>query len=68
MASQIQSKTQTSGRFIRPLSVAFGPNGEILEGNPVQVDEWIPLTPENVESYYVTLLDRALAHAREASR
>ncbi len=36
------------------------PNGEILEGNPAPVDEWIPLTRENAAEYYPILLGRAL--------
>ncbi len=38
------------------------PNGEILEGNPAQVDEPIPLTRDNYLEYYPTLLSRALNH------
>jgi hypothetical protein len=37
-------------------------NGEVLEGNPAQVDEWIPLTSENSHRYYETLLARAFEH------
>jgi hypothetical protein len=44
------------------------PNGEILEGNPAAVDEWIPLTAENVESYYPLLLERVLALMGETDR
>jgi hypothetical protein len=35
------------------------PNGEVLEGNPVQVDEWVPLTAENHSRYSTELLERA---------
>jgi len=38
------------------------PNGEVLEGNPAQVHEWIPLTAENADRYYEILLERAWAH------
>ena len=38
------------------------PNGEILEGNPAQVDEYIPLTKDNYESYYASLVTKALKH------
>ena len=41
------------------------PNGEILEGNPAPVDEWIPLTAENFDRYYEVLYDRALAYLAE---
>ena len=34
------------------------PNGEVLEGNPAAVDEWIPLTAENVKEYYSILLEQ----------
>ena len=37
------------------------PNGEIAEGNPSDVDEWIPLTPGNVDTYYAEMLERVLA-------
>ena len=36
------------------------PNGEILEGNPVQPDVYIPLTRANFRSYHQILLDAAL--------
>ena len=36
------------------------PNGEILEGNPVRVDEYIPVTSDNYLSYHSNLLERAL--------
>ncbi len=35
------------------------PNGEVLEGNPAAVDEWIPLTAENADGYYGILMGRA---------
>lgn len=38
------------------------PNGEILEGNPAAVDEWVPLTRDNYEGYRDLLLARALMH------
>jgi hypothetical protein len=37
------------------------PNGEILEGNPAAVDEWIPLTAAGHADYYPRLLRAALA-------
>ncbi len=39
-------------------------NGEILEGNPAQVDEFIPVTRENYGDYYEILLRRSLEHLR----
>jgi hypothetical protein len=38
------------------------PNGEILEGNPAQVDEYVPLTKDNYQDYYGLLLSRAFKH------
>jgi hypothetical protein len=37
------------------------PNGEVLEGNPAQVDEWIPLTAAGHADYYERMLKAALA-------
>jgi hypothetical protein len=36
------------------------PNGEILEGNPAEVDEWIPLTAAGHADYYARMLRAAL--------
>lgn len=36
------------------------PNGEILEGNPAKVDEYIPITRDNYLSYYPMLLSLAM--------
>ena len=36
------------------------PNGEILEGNPVQPDIYIPLTRQNFQEYHQTLLETAI--------
>jgi hypothetical protein len=49
--------------FMWNIGHSIRPNGEILEGNPIEVDEWIPLTPDNVTGYYRILLERALAAA-----
>ncbi len=38
------------------------PNGEVLEGNPADVDEYIPLTRDNFLNYYPLLVSRALGH------
>ena len=37
------------------------PNGEVLEGNPAQPHEYIPLTHDNFQGYHRMLLDRAIA-------
>lgn len=34
------------------------PNGQVLEGNPADVDEYIPVTAENYANYYDILLNR----------
>ena len=36
------------------------PSGEILEGNPVQPDIYIPLTRQNFQEYHQTLLETAI--------
>ena len=53
--------------FMWNIGHTLRPNGEILEGNPVEVDEWIPLTAANVRDYYGILLERALALAGAGS-
>jgi hypothetical protein len=37
------------------------PNGEVLEGNPADVKEYIPVTAQNYEDYYGILFERAYA-------
>ncbi|NNF14245.1 MAG: hypothetical protein HKN72_13525 [Gemmatimonadetes bacterium] len=39
------------------------PNGEILEGNPVEPDVYVPLTRENFRTYHRALLELALQRA-----
>ena len=41
-------------------------NGEVLEGNPAQVHEWIPLTAGNADRYYDLLLAAAWRHLAES--
>ena len=53
--------------FMWNIGHTLRPNGQILEGNPVRVDEWIPLTADNVRDYYGILLERALALAGDWS-
>jgi len=48
--------------FMWSIGHSIRPNGEVLEGNPAQVHEWVPLTTENADQYYETLLDRAWEH------
>jgi len=47
--------------FMWNIGHTIRPNGEIAEGNPVAVDEWIPLTSANVQTYYSEMLERVLA-------
>ncbi len=42
------------------------PNGEILEGNPVEPDVYVPLTRENFRTYHRDLLELALQRARRS--
>ena len=46
--------------FMYSIGQSLRPNGEIIEGNPVDVDEWIPLGPDVVEGYYAHMLERVL--------
>lgn len=46
--------------FMWNIGHTIRPNGEIAEGNPVAVDEWMPLTAENVTTYYEDMLARVL--------
>ena len=36
------------------------PGGQIAEGNPAEIDEWVPLTADNVREYYELMLEAAL--------
>ena len=38
------------------------PNGQVLEGNPAEIDDYVPVTRENFELYYDELLSRAYRH------
>ena len=46
--------------FMWNIGHTIRPNGEIAEGNPVDVDAWIPLTADNVTTYYSDMLARVL--------
>ena len=46
--------------FMWNIGHTIRPNGEIAEGNPVAVDEWMPLTADNVGGYYAEMLARVL--------
>lgn len=51
---------QPVARFMWNIGHTIRPNGDILEGNPPEVNEYIPLTAANHESYYDLLLERSL--------
>ena len=48
--------------FMWSIGQTIRPNGEVLEGNPADVDERVPVTAENRASYHALLLERAYAH------
>ncbi|MGD9345756.1 MAG: hypothetical protein PVH84_07825, partial [Candidatus Aminicenantes bacterium] len=47
-------------RYMWSIGHTIRPNGEILEGNPAQVNEYIPLTRDNYLTYHKMLLSRAM--------
>jgi hypothetical protein len=49
-------------KFMWSIGHTIRPNGEILEGNPAMVDEYIPVTRENYLAYYELLLSSAFQH------
>ncbi len=49
-------------RYMWSIGHTIRPNGEVLEGNPADVDEFIPVTRDNYLSYYSILVARALEH------
>jgi hypothetical protein len=53
---------QPVASFMWSIGHTLRPNGEVLEGNPAQVDDFLPLTRENFLSYYEILLSRALEY------
>ena len=55
------SKKQLA-RYMWSIGHTIRPNGEILEGNPAQVNEYFPVTRDNYRSYYRLLLSRAYQH------
>ncbi len=46
--------------FMWSIGHTIRPNGEILEGNPAQMDVYLPITRDNYLDYYEILLSRAL--------
>jgi hypothetical protein len=53
---------QAVAQFMWSIGHTVRANGEVLEGNPAEVDEYIPLTRENFRAYYDILMQRALTH------
>jgi len=49
-------------QFMWSIGHTIRPNGEVLEGNPAKVDEYIPVTRDNYLTYYSLLLTKALEH------
>lgn len=49
-------------KFMWSIGHTIRPNGEILEGNPAMVDEYIPVTRENYLTYYELLLSSAFQY------
>jgi hypothetical protein len=45
--------------FMYDIGHTIRPNGEVLEGNPASVDDWIPLTADGITTYYSRLLEAA---------
>lgn len=46
--------------FMWNIGHTITPDGEIAEGNPAELDEFIPLTRDNVETYHELLFEAAL--------
>lgn len=53
---------QTVATFMWSIGHTLKPNGEVLEGNPIPVDEFIPVTKENYLNYKNSLLEKALRY------
>ena len=62
-ASEVVSfpgSTTPLATFMWNIGHTIRPNGEILEGNPVTPDVYLPLTRENFRTYHRELLEEAL--------
>ena len=46
--------------FMWNIGHTIRPNGQVLEGNPAQVDDYVPVTKENYLDYKNILLRKAL--------
>ncbi|UCC84863.1 MAG: hypothetical protein JSW46_08080, partial [Gemmatimonadota bacterium] len=49
-------------QFMWSIGHTIRPNGEILEGNPARVDEYVPVTRDNYLAYYDDLMARTFQH------
>ncbi len=58
------SSRQEVVRYMWSIGQTIRPNGEVLEGNPAQVDEFVAQTRENYLVYRDLLVQRALKHMR----
>ena len=54
-------------RFMWSIGHTIRPNGDVLEGNPAQPDNYIPVTRDNFQGYHQMLLDTALTMAGGAA-
>jgi len=54
--------------FMWDVGHTITPAGEIAEGNPAEIDVWVPLSAENVQTYYASLLEAALRSLEDSRR
>ena len=47
-------------KFMWSIGHTIRPNGQILEGNPAMIDEFIPVTKENYLEYKNILMEKAI--------
>lgn len=59
---ELPGSGQPLASFMWSIGHTIRPNGEILEGNPAQVAERLPLSRDNATRYYELLVGRAMAH------
>ncbi len=52
-------------RFMWDIGHTIRPNGQILEGNPAEVDDYIPITASNYKDYLPSLLEKAQKWLRD---
>jgi hypothetical protein len=55
-------------QFMWSIGHSIRPNGEILEGNPALVAEYVPVTRDNYATYYDEVIQRAMRHIRTSRR